>query len=746
MNTVPSRIESLEARIAPASVITYTDVDGDRVKITSSKGVLDGHAVFASVGSGQQLISLDLTDDSFAHTNLRITVKRVAGGDGFANVGFINAADNDLGRVLIRGDVGRIVAGDANEGTAAIKSLRVHSMGQFGTSTQGGATGGNEIPAGVLGILDDLLGSNGSGGTLGDISSAVSELLDDGLPGDASDALLHTLCSLQSNLNCLLSLTDEPHGCLLGGVTGLLGNITHLISDLVNPDTGGSSVLGSVLTDHLLEVNVKLGELQTLVPGISVSAKIGNLLGLKLNVLLGINLGELGSSAGSILQGLGNTLENLLGKPELAQLPHGLQDLCKEVDNILNPILQGDAPLTNTVAALLVQLQTEVAGLLGIADHATDVLPEALQSPLATANDLVSDLLGSGSVVTVDQNVSLSSDIRGDVGAIKVQTDVHNVFLNIQGDLKKIVIGGSLVGGDLINGGQLLVAGDLGSLRIGKNLIGGGELNSGAIVCNGKAGTITIKGSVIGTDGTHSGSISLEGDLRKLRIGGDTTGGEGLLSGSILDENGGIKSLFVRGALIAGDGDGAGTLRVSNDIAKLRISKGIVGDSEHRAVISAAALETKQDSSDRAFGRIQIGGSVRFADVLAGYGTDLQPINGDAQIGQVKVLRDWVASNLSAGVQSLSGTDSFGAQTDGVISQGNTESIISRIAAIRIKGEVIGTGDPGDQYGFVAEQIGKVVVHKTKMQLSAGAHNDVRTLSQSTDDVAVREVGAVAQS
>jgi hypothetical protein len=36
----PSFIEPLETRIAPAAVLTFTDVDGDIVTITSSKGTL----------------------------------------------------------------------------------------------------------------------------------------------------------------------------------------------------------------------------------------------------------------------------------------------------------------------------------------------------------------------------------------------------------------------------------------------------------------------------------------------------------------------------------------------------------------------------------------------------------------------------------------------------------------------------------------------------------------------------------
>jgi hypothetical protein len=62
-------IEALETRTAPATLsLTYTDADGDLVKITVSRGgtvapPLDAtDLVFVGGGSSGQLASLDLTD------------------------------------------------------------------------------------------------------------------------------------------------------------------------------------------------------------------------------------------------------------------------------------------------------------------------------------------------------------------------------------------------------------------------------------------------------------------------------------------------------------------------------------------------------------------------------------------------------------------------------------------------------------------------------------------------------------
>lgn len=115
---------------------TYTDVDGDKVTVKITKGALtasDFTLGFAADNRQQlQLLTLDAAD---AGTNLSITAKRTkAGGDGFVNVGFINATGVALGTVTISGDLGRINA-------AAIKSLTVKSFGALGTTTQ--AAGGS---------------------------------------------------------------------------------------------------------------------------------------------------------------------------------------------------------------------------------------------------------------------------------------------------------------------------------------------------------------------------------------------------------------------------------------------------------------------------------------------------------------------------------------------------------------------------------------------------------------------------
>src|SRR6202000_1487159 len=127
------------ATVSPAgNLITYQDGDGDDVTIKLSKSHLvtpsnlDSIFHFSTTLDGantakQQLQTIDLTSlgTSAEGLGITITAKRDAtnGGNGSANVGYLNATGIDLGAVKIVGDLGRIDAGLNSMKTPAVKSL-----------------------------------------------------------------------------------------------------------------------------------------------------------------------------------------------------------------------------------------------------------------------------------------------------------------------------------------------------------------------------------------------------------------------------------------------------------------------------------------------------------------------------------------------------------------------------------------------------------------------------------------------
>ena len=152
-------IEPLESRIAPASVLTFTDVDGDIVKVTSTLGDLNAAGVATKTAGGivggERLALLDLRDASFQGTAITTSVAKVAGGDGFVHIGRIDATGRDLASVTIKGDLAVIDVGDADTSAAspALKLLSVRSMGRFGLSTQDGV---GDLVSNVNGALGAL--------------------------------------------------------------------------------------------------------------------------------------------------------------------------------------------------------------------------------------------------------------------------------------------------------------------------------------------------------------------------------------------------------------------------------------------------------------------------------------------------------------------------------------------------------------------------------------------------------------
>lgn len=155
-------IEILEERIAPAVLFHYVDVDGDDVTMKISKGHPSDLALTFDA-NGHQLEKVDLTNPVFKGADVSITGKHSPGngGDGFVNVGYIDATGVDLGVVRIDGDLGRIDAGDGINNATALKELIVHSLGRLGASTQ--EAGGNldshiKGSLNVLRVQSDLAG------------------------------------------------------------------------------------------------------------------------------------------------------------------------------------------------------------------------------------------------------------------------------------------------------------------------------------------------------------------------------------------------------------------------------------------------------------------------------------------------------------------------------------------------------------------------------------------------------------
>jgi hypothetical protein len=406
--------------------------------------------------------------------------------------------------------------------------------------------------------------------------------------------------------------------------------------------------------------------------------------------------------------------------------------------------------------------------------------------------------LGRLGTATQAPGGSLESDIQGALGRLTVRGDVDGAVVNVTGgadgrigsvrvggsllgatgdgtgqihstgDMGPVVIGGDLQGGAGQDSGEVFAEGNLAAVMVGGSLRGGVGPASGSLFGGDVAGALTVAGDLLGGTGDQSGSIAA-GLVAKLTVGGSLSGGLGTASGTIFidgatgpirvrgDVRGGagsgsggvfatdnLAAVSVGGSLIAGANDLAGALVSQGILGKVTIGGSLVGTSSHRALIAAGDQRATPPTgtTDVAIAGVTVGGRVAFADIIAGWlpaGGPFSggPVSADAQIGNVTVDGDWVASNLAAGAGA--GADGmYGTADDAKLGGGARDqgAITSQIGRVSIGGQVF--GDPAANtahFGFVAEQVKSFAVGGTAVPLTAGVNNDHL--------VSVDEVGAV---
>jgi hypothetical protein len=253
-------VEILEARIAPAAVLTYRDASGNNATITTSKGTNADLAAAVVIAAGD-LETLNLSNPVFAAANVLITGKAQPGvGDGFVDVGEIYASGQALGNVTVHGDLGSFGAGSGT-GVGA-KSLNVQSLGALGTFTGalnnstsiGGSLGALNVKTDVVGASVSVFGSIGSitiGGSLIAGSDNFTGFIQStgnigpvkiggdviGGPGEVSGAI-----------NCGGTLAGVSiGGSLVGGAGTASGSIVSALS--MGPVRIGHDVRGGSVTE-----------------------------------------------------------------------------------------------------------------------------------------------------------------------------------------------------------------------------------------------------------------------------------------------------------------------------------------------------------------------------------------------------------------------------------------------------------------------------------------------------------------
>ncbi|MDB6172756.1 MAG: repeat protein [Chthoniobacteraceae bacterium] len=120
--------------------VTFTDIDGDLVTVTVTKGTLTAaNFTFQEAGAGKKLVMLNLENpliggvSQFEGSNVKISASKSAfGGNGQVDIGTIAARGTNLGTVTIGGDLGQIEAGQDLSAASAKAGIKALTIGSFG--------------------------------------------------------------------------------------------------------------------------------------------------------------------------------------------------------------------------------------------------------------------------------------------------------------------------------------------------------------------------------------------------------------------------------------------------------------------------------------------------------------------------------------------------------------------------------------------------------------------------------------
>lgn len=456
----PGCLEVLESRIAPAS-LTFTDLDGDDVVITASGSgalTLGGNVIVSNViGSQTQIFTLDLTDAAFQGANVSIIAKRnpTTGGDGLVNVGLIDATGRDLGKVIVDGDLGQLLAGDNAKPAPGLASLTVGSLGRFSTST------------GATSLIVGVTGKMGALSVRGDI--------------------VLTQISAESMGGVTIG------GSLIGGGADATGSIVSAGA------IGAVKIAGSIVGGS----GADTGKIFT--TGAIASLKIGlNVDGGPANFAGGVFAGSIGSVTvgGSLIgadSGQQSGVISTTGAMGAVKIGGNLEGGVAPFSGLIN---SGKTITSVTVGGSLIGLGQDsgeilATGSIGAVKIGGSVLGSTIDGAAGSES-------GSGAIRSSNDIASVS--IGGSlVGGIAVDSGT----IAVGGTLGAVKIGGDLRGSDANATGNLFRTGYIAAKRIGAVFVGGsiiagvegagGNLfTSGAIVSENDIGAITVKGSLIG--------------------------------------------------------------------------------------------------------------------------------------------------------------------------------------------------------------------------------------------------------
>lgn len=209
---------------------------------------------------------------------------------------------------------------------------------------------------------------------------------------------------------------------------------------------------------------------------------------------------------------------------------------------------------------------------------------------------------------------SMTSVIKGSVGKLKIAHDFDEATLYVVGgaaaQLRSVVIGGSIIGGESDSSGLISAEGRITKITVGGDIKGGAGESSGAVWSGESITRATIKGDIIGGAGKWSGALISTGNINSVTVEGSIKGGTGDAGYSgLVQADGKLISIVVLTDIVGGHGERAGMIHGHEGISKVEIKGDVIGGDGY----AAGRVETSEKISAIKIGGDIIGGSANFA-------------------------------------------------------------------------------------------------------------------------------------
>jgi hypothetical protein len=654
MNRKHHYAEPLEARIAPASVIHFTDVDGDKVTITASKGDVTNKALFLNYGTlygpREELTVLDLSSKAFNGANITISVlKNPAGGDGSVKVDHIEGGTNNFGTISIQGNLGDIDCG-SGKGATAIGTLHVQGLGPYET-----------VPLG------------GTGDLISTINGSLGRLF---VKGNVENAALKVTHDIES-----ISIG----GSLIGGTTdysGYIGSHGNIGSVKIGGDLKGGD---GVYSGTIKALDGKLGSC-------TISGSVLGGAGKHSGTIYGENIGAIkighDLQGGSYYYSGGIHSGSFIG---YSSSQGGKIQSCTIGGSVIGGANRGTAQITALGNIGIIKIGGDVQG--GDGDSSAIILGYSNVKTCTIGGSLIGGLGGGSGLVQANDklsNLTLGADLVGGegLGAGCIEG----------GTLVKSTISGYVRGGSGDYTGNIAFYSGIGSVKIGKDLVGGSISGttenlkfSGSITTKGSIKTVNIGGSIVaGTDDSSDGGIASSAAIQAgVTIGAIEITGE--VTGSVGD-NGDITQV-----IISAKGQAKST--ATKDIAISKVTIG--GNATGMSILAGFSIGylggVEAANGNAQIGKVTISGNLVASNIVAGVQD-----GGNAGFG------DYYDTIIGGGTTiSKIGSIVIGGMVDGTAGSGDQFGIESHaIGSLSINGSAVAINSPLD----IADTTGDVTL------------------------------------